>query len=138
MGFSQPQTIIIPVKEVTCEMDSSFATIYFRDFKLYYSPKKPFEIPFKKISKSETVLVSIAFSLKNSSKSACLQIKSIDFRYADEQLNLSKRDCRKILNATLKLIKKRFYHIKYFDNVEDKIYHMTIPVKLNSAKCIKT
>ena len=131
-GQSHKTTILInPIKDTCVELDSSFVTLNFDDFFLYYTPNEPFELSVHNITDSNQILLSAAFCLKKSAKKDHLEIKSVKFEYIDKKLELSKKDRLKIVNYTLSSLKKKTYYIKYYNDVkQDWTYYIYIPVIL--------
>lgn len=131
-GQSHKTTIPInPIKDTFVEVDSAFVTLNFEEFFLYYTPNQPFELSVHNITDSTQMLLSAVFCLKKSAKKDYLRIKSVEFEYMDEKLELSRKDSLKIMNYALRSLKEKSYFIKYHKDVKQEWnYFMYIPVIL--------
>ena len=100
--LAQSNKTIIPVKELSDEMDSSFVTMNFGEFNLYYTPNKPIIFPLYKITDSLKLLVFVDFHIKKQ-QNDYIAINSIKLKQIDTLVNLSIKDSLKIINTAVKI-----------------------------------
>lgn len=122
---------INPISDSFVEMESSFVTLNFGDFFLYYTPNQPFELSVHNITDSSQVLLSVVFSLEKSTNKEYIRIKSIEFEHMDKKLQLSRKDSLRIMKNTLTSLKEKKYFIKCYSDIKTEWnYFMYIPVIL--------